>query len=157
MRELSEEVVNNIKDNKLRAQIFEFPETVETVLKASQLIKEPPESIVKTLLVKTKLNEYLALIVRGDRKVDNIKLSNYLGCDFKLASADEVLNILKVPLGAVSPLLKNILVLRRVVDPKILEKKYVICGGGTLKALVKISTEDLIKFLNGPEIVDVFK
>lgn len=154
---MSEEVAENIAKNGLRAQIFEFFETVETVLKASQLMREPSDKIVKTLLVKVGSKEYLALIVRGDRKVDYNKLNTYLGCEARLANADDVLNILKVPIGAVSPLLNGILRMRKIVDPRILEKEYVVCGGGSLRTLVKINTEDLIRLLSNPEVVDVFK
>ncbi len=154
---MSEEISENIEKSRLRAQILEFTDTVETVYKASRLVNEPPERIVKTILVKTRKGEYLSLIVRGDRRIDNDKLSAYLGSEVRMATADEVLNVLKVPPGAVSPLLSSVSVLRRVVDPKILEKEYIVCGGGSLRTLVKIVTEDLIKFLNNPEIVDVFK
>lgn len=154
---MSREVAEVIAEGGLRAQILEFTDTVETVHKASKLAKEHPERIVKTILVKTEKGEYLSLIVRGDRRIDNSKLKAYLGCEARLATAGEVLEVLKVPLGAVSPLLKGISTIRKIVDPKILEEEYVICGGGSLKTLVKIVTEDLIKSLNGPEIVDVFK
>lgn len=154
---MSEEVAENITKNGLRAQIFEFFETVETVLKASQLMKESSDKIVKTLLVEVGSKEYLALMVRGDRKVDYNKLNAYLGCEARLANADDVLKILKVPIGAVSPLLNGILRMRKIVDPRILEKEYVVCGGGSLRTLVKIDTEDLMRFLSNPEVVDVFK
>jgi prolyl-tRNA editing enzyme YbaK/EbsC (Cys-tRNA(Pro) deacylase) len=151
-----EVVVKNIRRFGLRAQLLEFTDTVETVSKACKLSGEPPNVIVKTLLMRVGDNDYIILIVRGDRKVDNIKLSRYLGSTAKLAAPDEVLRVLGVPAGAVSPLLNNVLKFRRLLDPKILEKKYVVCGGGDLNTLVRIVTEDLINYLK-PEIVDVFK
>jgi len=157
VNDLSREVAEVIAEGGLRAQILEFTDTVETVYKASKLVKERPERIVKTILVKTEKGEYVALIIRGDRRIDNYKLKTYLGCDVRLATAGEVLEVLKVPLGAVSPLLRGISTIRKIVDPKILEEEYVICGGGSLNTLVRIVTEDLIKSLNNSEIVDVFK
>jgi len=151
-----EEIYRNIKEFKLRAQMLEFTDTVETVSKACKLSGEPPNVIVKTLLMRVEDNDYIILIVRGDRRVDNIKLSRYLGSTAKLVAPDEVLRVLGVPAGAVSPLLDNVLKFRRLLDPKILEKEYVVCGGGDLNTLVRIVTEDLIKYLK-PEIVDVFK
>jgi prolyl-tRNA editing enzyme YbaK/EbsC (Cys-tRNA(Pro) deacylase) len=151
-----EEIYRNIKEFKLRAQILEFTDTVETVSKACKLTGEAPNAIVKTLLTKVENNDYIILIVRGDRRVDNTKLSRYLGSTAKLAIPDEVLKVLGVPVGAVSPLLSKVLRFRRLLDPKILEKEYVICGGGDLNTLVRIVTEDLINYLK-PEIVDVFK
>jgi prolyl-tRNA editing enzyme YbaK/EbsC (Cys-tRNA(Pro) deacylase) len=125
-----EEIYRNIKEFKLRAQILEFTDTVETVSKACKLTGEAPNAIVKTLLTKVENNDYIILIVRGDRRVDNTKLSRYLGSTAKLATPDEVLKVLGVPVGAVSPLLSKVLRFRRLLDPKILEKEYVICGGG---------------------------
>jgi len=151
-----EEIYRNIKEFKLRAQMLEFTDTIETVSKACKLSGEPPNVIVKTLLMRVEDNDYIILIVRGDRRVDNIKLSRYLGSTAKLAAPDEVLRVLGVPAGAVSPLLSNVLRFRRLLDPKILEKEYVVCGGGDLNTLVRIVTEDLINYLK-PEIVDVFK
>jgi prolyl-tRNA editing enzyme YbaK/EbsC (Cys-tRNA(Pro) deacylase) len=151
-----EEIYKNIKEFKLRAQMLEFTDTVETVNKACKLSGEPPNVIVKTLLMRVEDNDYIILIVRGDRRVDNIKLSRYLGSTAKLVAPDEVLRVLGVPAGAVSPLLSNVLRFRRLLDPKILEKEYVVCGGGDLNTLVRIVTEDLINYLK-PEIVDVFK
>jgi Cys-tRNA(Pro)/Cys-tRNA(Cys) deacylase len=151
-----EEIYRNIKEFKLRAQMLEFTDTIETVSKACKLSGEPPNVIVKTLLMRVEDNDYIILIVRGDRRVDNIKLSRYLGSTAKLAAPDEVLRVLGVPAGAVSPLLSNVLRFRRLLDPKILEKEYVVCGGGDLNTLVRIITEDLINYLK-PEIVDVFK
>jgi len=151
-----EEIYRNIKEFKLRAQMLEFTDTVETVSKACKLSGEPPNVIVKTLLMRVEDNDYIILIVRGDRRVDNIKLSRYLGSTAKLVAPDEVLRVLGVPAGAVSPLLDNVLKFRRLLDPKILEKEYVVCGGGDLNTLVRIVTEDLINYLK-PEIVDVFK
>jgi len=151
-----EEIYRNIKEFKLRAQMLEFTDTVETVSKACKLSGEPPNVIVKTLLMRVEDNDYIILIVRGDRRVDNIKLSRYLGSTAKLVAPDEVLRVLGVPAGAVSPLLSNVLKFRRLLDPKILEKEYVVCGGGDLNTLVRIVTEDLINYLK-PEIVDVFK
>jgi len=151
-----EEVVRNIREFGLRAQLLEFTDTVETVSKACRLSGEESNTIVKTLLMRVGDKDYIILFVRGDRRVDTTKLSRYLGLEVKLATPDEVLKVLKVPAGAVSPLLSNVLKFRRLLDPKILEKEYVVCGGGDLNTLVKIVTEDLIKYLK-PEVVDVFK
>jgi prolyl-tRNA editing enzyme YbaK/EbsC (Cys-tRNA(Pro) deacylase) len=151
-----EVVVKNIRRFGLRAQLLEFTDTVETVGKACKLSGEPPNVIVKTLLMKVNDRDYIVLITRGDRRVDTTKLSRYLGRDVELATPDEVFKVLEVPAGAVSPLLDNVLKFRRLLDPKILEKEYVVCGGGDLNTLVRIVTEDLINYLK-PEIVDVFK
>jgi prolyl-tRNA editing enzyme YbaK/EbsC (Cys-tRNA(Pro) deacylase) len=151
-----EEIIKNIREFRLRAQILEFTDTVETVSKACRLSGESPNTIVKTLLMKVGGSDYIILIVRGDRRVDNIKLSRYLGQDVRLATPNEVLEVVGVPVGAVSPLLSNVLKFRRLLDPKILEKEYIVCGGGGLNTLIKIATEDLIKYLK-PEVVDVFK
>jgi len=152
---VSGDVVSIIREYGIKAELLVFNDTVESVSKASKLTNEPSSRIIKTLLIKAS-GDYVITVVRGDRRVDLRKLAEYLKCDVRMAGYDEVLNVLGVPPGAVTPISRRVLSLRRILDPKILSEPYVICGGGTLNSLIKLGTEDLIKFLK-PEVVDVFK
>lgn len=153
---VSKEVIDNIRALKIDFELLIFNDTVESVVKASKLAKVPTKHIVKTLLFKTLGSNYFVVLVRGDRKVDTVKLGKYVGSGVVLASDREVLEVLGVEPGAVSPFLKSVLNLRKLVDPKILEEECVVCGGGTLNTLIKVRVKDLLKFLESYEIVDVF-
>lgn len=145
------EVVNGIE-----VEILEFTDTVETVEKASRLSNEPPSRIIKTLLLKTYNNGYVVAIARGDRKIDYKKASQLLGSSVSLAKPEEVKAVLGIEPGAVTPILHTVKKLRVILDPAILEKEYVICGGGSLHRLFRLKTRELLNFLE-PEIFDVFK
>jgi len=140
----------------IEVEVLEFEGTVETVEKASRLSGHPPHMIIKTLLTRSDDNEYIVFIVRGDRKIDREKVERYLQRKISLARPEEVKRVLGVDIGAVTPLSPKIKTLKTIIDPAILEHKYIVCGGGSLNRLYKLKTEDLVRFLN-PQIIDLFK
>lgn len=144
------EVINGVE-----VEVLEFSETVENVEKASKLSGEPPSRIVKTLLLKAGENFVIAL-VRGDRKVDYVKASKVLGVAVRLAKRDDVVEVLGIEPGAVTPLLDKVKLFKVVMDPTILVNEYVLCGGGSLNRLFKVKVKDLVDYLK-PYIIDVFR
>jgi len=59
-------------------EILEFEHGVETVESAASESGEPVSRIVKTILLRVG-DEYVAAIVRGDRRIDLERLSHLLG------------------------------------------------------------------------------
>ncbi|AMV71472.1 proline--tRNA ligase [Desulfuromonas carbonis] len=60
--------------------------------------------LVKTLLVKSDGGEILAVLLRGDRELNTVKLCRLLGCnDLELASEAEVLAVTGAPTGFAGP------------------------------------------------------
>jgi prolyl-tRNA editing enzyme YbaK/EbsC (Cys-tRNA(Pro) deacylase) len=145
-----EEVVEGV-----RVEVLEFSDTVESVDKASRLSGEPPSKIIKTLLLKTK-DSFIIAIVRGDRKIDYEKASKILGSHISLAKREDVLDVLGVEPGAVTPLSPRVKSLKVFLDPAILVNENVLCGGGSLNKLYKVKTSDLLNYLK-PDIIDIFK
>ncbi len=139
----------------LEVEVLEFEDTVETVEKASLLSGYPPEMIVKTLLLKA-CGTYLIAIVRGDRRIDYDKALRYLGSRPALANPAEVLRILGLEAGAVTPLNPLVKNTRVILDPAITAFSEVVCGGGSKNVLFKLRTKDLVDYLR-PEIADIFK
>ncbi len=63
-----------------------------------------PAQLVKTLLVKSDGGEILAVLLRGDRELNTVKLCRLLGCnDLELASEAEVLAVTGAPTGFAGP------------------------------------------------------
>ena len=63
------------------------------------------QHFVKTLIYKGG-EKYVAVLVRGDREVNEVKLINYLGCtedDLELAEADKVREFTKAEVGFAGP------------------------------------------------------
>ena len=62
------------------------------------------KQLVKTLLVKTDAGETLAVLLRGDRELNTIKLCRLLGCnEVDLASEEEVVAATGAPTGFAGP------------------------------------------------------
>lgn len=136
-------------------EVMEFDDTVETVEKASELSGHPRSAIVKTLLLKVG-EEYLVAVIRGDRRLDLSKAERTLGRKVRLAKPDEVAAVLGAEVGAVTPLSAKVRSLRVILDPAVLDREFVVCGGGSLNILYKVEVRDLVKYLN-PLLVDVFR
>ncbi|MFP3215771.1 MAG: YbaK/EbsC family protein [Vulcanisaeta sp.] len=135
-------------------EILEFEHGVETVERAARESGEPISRIIKTLLLRAG-DEYVVVIARGDRRVDLERLSQALGRGVTMAKAREVMQILGVEVGAVTPLSERARSLRVIMDPAVLENDYVLCGGGSKNTLIKVRTEDLVRLLR-PTFIDAF-
>lgn len=53
-------------------------------------LKEKPQQMVKTLMLQNEREETVAVLLRGDRKLNEVKLCNYLDCNH-MQMADEAL------------------------------------------------------------------
>lgn len=136
-------------------EILEFEGGVETVERAARASGAPPDSIVKTLLVKAG-GEYVIVLARGSVKVDMDALSQALGATAVMAKAREVREVLGVEPGAVTPLSERAMRLKAVADPGILQYEYVLVGGGATNRLARVKTADLVNLLR-PLFLEAFK
>jgi len=149
-----ERVKKFIRKYNVKAEVLKFESTVETVSTASKASGYPERRILKTLIVFADGKPYVA-IVRGDKKLDFKKFAKAIGARrVRLAKINEVLGIVGVKPGEVSPLLENILKLPVILDDSILEENTVLVGGGSLNHLVKINVSELIRILN-PKIAKI--
>lgn len=139
----------------IEVEVLEFNETVETVEKASRLSAQSSDNIIKTILLKID-GDFLVALARGDRRVDLKKASQLLRKNVTLAKPNEVIKVLGVEVGAVTPISPKVKQVRVILDPAVLEKEYILCGGGALNKLFRVRTSSLIEYLK-PEIMDVFK
>ena len=96
--------------------------------------------VVKTLVVRTN-DGFVALCVRGNDRVDFKKVRRLFGNRSELATVDEVLKVVGVPIGAVCPVLIGIPV---VFDRKVVDLKGVHLGSGDLKKGLEIKLSDLL-------------
>lgn len=85
---------------------------VKSIEELSAFLRTGPEQIIKTLVYRAD-GELYAVLVRGDREVNDTKVKSYLKAEqVELAGADEVLQAAGAPVGFVGPvgLSLNILV-----------------------------------------------
>jgi prolyl-tRNA synthetase len=83
-----------------------------TVDEVTQFLKIPPRRLVKTLLYKAG-EETIAVLIRGDQEVNEVKLAKLLGVtEVEMAAPERVKEITGAPLGFAGPVgLKNVRIL----------------------------------------------
>ncbi|MDX2479382.1 MAG: proline--tRNA ligase [Desulfuromusa sp.] len=62
----------------------------KTIEEVVEFLKLSPQQLVKTLIVQTSDDEVLAVLLRGDRELNVIKLANLLDVDWVLMAEDDV-------------------------------------------------------------------
>ena len=151
-----DEVRRFIEEHGLDARILEFDEPVKTVEEAARRSGADPSEIVKTMILIAD-DRPVAAMIQGDKRIDLGKLRRVLEANYvRLARPSEVLKLLGVGIGAISPLLNSMKRIRCVMDEGILRKNTVLAGGGSEKTLILVKPRDLTEILK-PEIADISK
>ena len=135
---------------KLGGEIINVGKPVKTVEQAVKATGSNPKQIIKSLLFISE-KEPVLVIVDGESKVDLNKLAKIIGGKVRLATPEEVKQITGFEVGAVPPVGVEV---KTIVDPKILENKFVIGGGGRMDKLSKLNPEKIVEYQKAI-IVDV--
>jgi len=76
----------------------------KTIAEVAAFLNIAPNQLVKTLIVQTSNDELVAVLLRGDRELNQIKLLNLLGCDWVvMAEEAEVVKATGAPTGFAGP------------------------------------------------------
>jgi prolyl-tRNA synthetase len=98
---------------------------VRTIEELTKFFNCSPFEFAKTLIYKAD-DKYIAVMVRGDREINETKLQNYLGCsELMLADTEEVMKITSAEVGFAGPIGLNIKI---IVDPEVEVMKNFIVG-----------------------------
>lgn len=161
-RERNRSTVRNDKDlarwiaeNGVAAEVVCLPVETPTVEAAAAAVNVPPEVILKSLVFLAGGQPYL-VIANGLTKVDRGKLSVHWGLGkkrVKLASTEKVLELTGYPVGAVPPF-GHRTPLPALMDPAVLDQPVVYAGGGSIRALVRLTPQELCRVVE-PELVSV--
>lgn len=110
-------------EQKLEKVLTPARKTVEEV---AAFLKTTPQKLVKTLIVQSDKGETLAVLLRGDRELNDIKLCRLLGCAWvELAAEDVVFKATGAPSGFAGPV---DLKLRVIADLEVQAMVDFICG-----------------------------
>ncbi len=132
----------------LGGEIIRLDKLVKTVKQASEATGADPSDIIKSLVFIG--DEPVLVIVPGDKKVDINKLSKIVG-ECRLANPKEAKMATGFDVGGMPPVGVPI---KTIVDKSLLEKDYVIGGGGDIKKLCRISVKSIIDY-QGAVVADV--
>lgn len=117
------------KASKATSESITLVDTPEqkTIEEISRFLKISPDATVKTLIVKGKEHPMVALVVRGDDELNEVKATKHPLVDTPLQFIDEkeILKRLKTPLGSLGPVGLNIPV---IVDHCALAMESFVCG-----------------------------
>jgi prolyl-tRNA synthetase len=98
----------------------------KTIEEVALFLETAPECLVKTLILQTDGGENLAVLLRGDRELNEIKLCRLLGCnDVELASEETVIRVTGAPSGFAGPVGLS---LRILADHEVAGMADFICG-----------------------------
>ncbi|WP_347490857.1 proline--tRNA ligase [Desulfoscipio sp. XC116] len=97
-----------------------------SVSEVAEFFNMPPGKVIKTVIYTTD-KEDVAVLVRGDREINEIKLYNALEC-VRLDLADEqtVHEITGAPVGYAGPV--GLIGVRLVADPEVMNLANAVCG-----------------------------
>ncbi|KXB08122.1 hypothetical protein AKJ58_00845 [candidate division MSBL1 archaeon SCGC-AAA385D11] len=142
---------NFIEKKEIKVNFYEFSKPVLSVDSSAKELNVDPERIVKSLIFVDEEGTPLLVIVTGDKRVDEERLSEVHGQEVRLAKAREVEEFSGYKIGEVPPVG---LVLKTFVDSKVMDFDTVIAGGGSTHALIKIGSADIVE-VNGAKVADI--
>ena len=132
--------------NNIDMEIRFFKDT-STVEKAAKSLGVTPGEIAKSLLFKVR-DEYVMILLAGDKKLDNRKFKDTFSCKAKMPDADEVLEVTGHPVGGVCPFgLKTPLDI--YLDESLKAYETIYPAAGDVNAAVAISVDKLAKLTKG--------
>jgi prolyl-tRNA editing enzyme YbaK/EbsC (Cys-tRNA(Pro) deacylase) len=132
--------------NHIEGEILHLAVPTPTVPAAAEAVGAEVQQIVKTLLFLVSEDPIVA-IACGVDPVDRRPIAALLGVGkkrVKLANAGQVLEITGYTAGAVPPF-GHRYPSRTLLDPHVLEHKFVYAGGGDENALIRISPQTIIE------------
>ncbi len=98
---------------------------MKKVDRVAEFLKVTPRDVIKTMIYLAD-EEPVAVLVRGDRDVQSVKLKNMLNvADVELAEDDQVWKLTKLPVGYIGPVEIPI---KLVADQEVMEMINAVCG-----------------------------
>lgn len=139
----------------LDERIMEFEVSSATVELAAQALNCEPKRIAKTLSFMVNNNAIL-IVTAGDAKIDNAKYKGRFATKAKMLAPNEVIELVGHSVGGVCPFaIKENIVVYLDESLKRFETVFPACGSN--KSAIKLSIQELEKYSNYHEWVDVCK
>ncbi len=143
-----------LKENNSDAELLIFDKSCHSVEEAAETANVDTTNFIKSICMVDSKSNLIVAIVKGEDRASTSRMSKSLNIQQpRIASPEEMLEKTGYPCGGTPPFGYNAIFL---IDPKVMEKEMVYGGGGSERALVKVSTSEL-KRLNKGKIIRVSK
>ncbi len=130
-----------LKELGIEHQILKHPHLVDAE-KVQAFLGDDISGSVPTLIMKAG-DKFVAILKRGDTRLDSAKLKKVLGADsLRMANKEEFEEVTGVPVGAARVFNPGLVT---VLDKNVFEKEFLNGGTGSFTLTIKYKTEDLKK------------
>ncbi len=136
----------NSRNPELKIIVLE--EDTSTSYLAAQALGTEVGQIAKSILFKTKSEDYLLIVSAGDVKIDNKAVKELIGSRVRMANAEEVEQVTGFSIGGVCPfaLKQEVPVF---LDESLRRYDVVYAAAGTGNTALPISFEELCRITGG--------
>lgn len=144
-----------LRAHNIPGEIIFLDVPTPTVEDAARALQAQPEDIIKSILFLI-VGEPVLAIINGTRLVERRALAARYRVGrkrVKLANAADVLRIAGYPVGTVPPF-GHRQPLPTLLDEGVLSRAQVFGGGGEHNAMLRLSTQDILRFTNA-RVVDL--
>lgn len=154
MNQYEEKLKQYMEENNIQAEHLQFQQSCHSVEEAAQAANARAEDFVKSMCLLTPKKDLIVAIVSGSERVSLKKVAKNLNIQIpRIARPKEILDMTGYPVGGVPPFGYQA---KFLIDEKIMEREAVYAGGGSNKALIKISPQE-IKKVNKGKVVRIGK
>lgn len=142
-----EKLYRYIGANGIDAEHLIFETSCHTAAEAADSAGATLEDLVKNVCFVTETGAFLVVIVKGEDRVDAKRVAQLTGCRKpKHAPADAVLVHTGYAVGGVPSFGYDATIL---IDDRVLERPWILTGGGSDRSLVKIAVPELVRASGG--------
>jgi len=128
--------------------VLEFEQDTSTAYLAAQAVGTEVGQIAKSILFKSKKNDYIMIVSAGDVKIDSKAVKKLMGARVRMATPEEVQDITGFNIGGVCPFaVKNMIPI--YLDESIKKYDVVYAAAGTANTAVPVSCKQLIDITDG--------
>lgn len=139
----SQRIKNWLDKRQVNAEFLGFDQSVHSVAEAVAVSGYPENRFTKSIVMVDADNQPIIAVVCAEHRASTDRVRKAMGLADRpaIASPDQTEALLNQQTGGNTPLNADQALI--LIDPKVLEKDWVIVGGGDNRHLVKIKLETL--------------
>jgi prolyl-tRNA editing enzyme YbaK/EbsC (Cys-tRNA(Pro) deacylase) len=145
----AKKVQNILRELGSNYQVIEFSESTRTAQEAADRVGCQLGQIVKSMIFKGKTsNKGILVLTSGLNRVDENKISQYMGEPITRADPEFVRSVTGYAIGGVPPV-GHVQSLETYIDEDLLQYPDVWAAAGTPNAVFQLPSSDLVKITKG--------